>query len=318
MNISNRNGRALEIAYLLALMAAAKLYGVNIHVEKNSSFHTAKSAWESTPKEMQKVFLLSATAGVNAILEAEPMILEQGFGDLEVKIQPDSAGQTGDVRDVLIIKHGRDWEIGISVKNNHFAVKHSRLSSRLDFGDKWFGIPCSQKYWGDIEPVFAYLTTQKKNKLAWNELQSKDENVYIPLLTAFLDEIERSYITVGADLPRNMVEYLIGKHDFYKAIGINKRRLTQVQPYNIRGTLGKASNQKRSKYIIPISPLPSRILHAGFKPESTTTVEVRMDEGWQFGFRIHNASTLVEASLKFDIQIIGMPASIMCIESEWM
>lgn len=40
-----------------------------------------------------------------------------------------------------------------------------------------------------------------------------------------------------------------------------------------------------------------------------------LDNGWQFSFRIHNASTKVETSLKFDIQIIGMPASIITINS---
>ena len=50
-----------------------------------------------------------------------------------------------------------------------------------------------------------------------------------------------------------------------------------------------------------------------FKPESKNTIELYMNEGWQFSFRIHNASTIVEPSLKFDIQIEGMPTSIISI-----
>jgi hypothetical protein len=42
-----------------------------------------------------------------------------------------------------------------------------------------------------------------------------------------------------------------------------------------------------------------------------------MDGGWQFNFRIHNASTYVEPSLKFDIQIIGMPTTIISINCSW-
>ena len=42
-----------------------------------------------------------------------------------------------------------------------------------------------------------------------------------------------------------------------------------------------------------------------------------MDGGWQFNFRIHNASTKVETSLKFDIQIVGMPATIISINCSW-
>ena len=46
-------------------------------------------------------------------------------------------------------------------------------------------------------------------------------------------------------------------------------------------------------------------------------MELYLDEGWQFSFRIHNASTYVETSLKFDVQIIGMPTSIISIECKW-
>jgi hypothetical protein len=34
------------------------------------------------------------------------------------------------------------------------------------------------------------------------------------------------------------------------------------------------------------------------------------DKGWQISFRIHNASTMVEPSLKFDINIVGLPSNL--------
>jgi len=318
MSISNRNGRALEYAYLLTLTMFAKHnHKINIVAEKNSSFFAAQAAWEAISQNMQQDFLTSAKAGLNAIIEAEPNIFELGDGDLEVKIQPDDAGKEGDVRDILMIRRGTHWEIGISVKNNHFAVKHSRISSKLDFGDKWFGVKCSQQYWNDIKPIFAYLSECKKRGLDWYELPSKENDVYIPLLSAFLAEIKRNYATHGENLTKKMVEYLIGKYDFYKTIGINNKKLTRIQPYNLRGTLNRPSKTKKPKLVIPISALPTRIISADFKPNSNNTVEIFMDEGWQFGFRIHNASTKVEASLKFDIQIIGMPATIVCIDYKW-
>ncbi len=68
---------------------------------------------------------------------------------------------------------------------------------------------------------------------------------------------------------------------------------------------------------IPIASLPSRIVSLEFKPDSTNTIELYMDGGWQFSFRIHNASTKVEPSLKFDVQILGIPTAIMTIECKW-
>ena len=46
-------------------------------------------------------------------------------------------------------------------------------------------------------------------------------------------------------------------------------------------------------------------------------LDTYLNNGWELSFRIHNASTLVEPSLKFDIQFIGMPLSILNIECRW-
>lgn len=46
------------------------------------------------------------------------------------------------------------------------------------------------------------------------------------------------------------------------------------------------------------------------KPKSKTTVMVTFDEGWQLSFRIHSASTRLESSLKFDINMVSNPHSI--------
>ena len=68
---------------------------------------------------------------------------------------------------------------------------------------------------------------------------------------------------------------------------------------------------------MPIASLPTRIVSLEFKPWSKNTLELYLDQGWQFSFRIHNAATDVEPSLKFDIQIIGMPTTIISIDCKW-
>lgn len=208
------------------------------------------------------------------------------------------------------------WEIGLSIKHNHFAVKHSRLAKNLDFGYKWFGVPCSEMYWSSVQPIFDYLETQKINKKLWRELPAKDATVYAPLLKAFIAEINRSYVE-NSSIPRKMVEYLLGEFDFYKIISIDSKRLTQIQTYNLHGKLNQESKTEKPKIKVPKACLPTRIISLDFKPDSTNTVELYMDNGWQFSFRIHNASTMVETSLKFDIQIIGMPTTIISINCLW-
>lgn len=90
-----------------------------------------------------------------------------------------------------------------------------------------------------------------------------------------------------------------------------------MQSYNLYGTLNQEGVHKKRKIEIPIVLLPNRIVSLDFKPGSLNTLELYLNNGWQFTFRIHNASSKVETSLKFDIQIVGMPTSIISIDSKW-
>lgn len=315
-DLSNNQGRAYEYACLNALEREISKKRTAV-IEKNSSYHAAKRAWETIDGSLKATFETSALAGVLAIFELEPLILDDGKDQLDLKIQADAEGCVGDVRDILIIRRGIKWEIGLSIKHNHFAVKHSRLSKSLDFGEKWFGVNCSSQYWEDVAPIFGYLDDQTALGIEWSELPSKQQDVYIPLLTAFINELKRSYSEHGDLIPQKMVEYLLGRFDFYKVIGIDNQRITQIQSFNLRGSLGMPAKHSKPKYVIPVAGLPSRIVKVDFKPGSSTTVELYLDAGWQFSFRIHNASTKVEASLKFDIQIVGMPTTIISIDCKW-
>lgn len=314
-NKSNDQGRAYEFACLNALNDEIKKLRP-VKIETTDGYDAAKRAWNAIDNSLQVVMEESALAAVETLFELEPLIVEDGDDELVLKIQQDSRGEEGDVRDILIVRRNIEWEIGLSLKHNHFAVKHSRLSRSLDFGDKWFGVPCSKKYWEDIKPIFDYLVEEKFKGTNWSELPAKEVDVYIPLLTAFMNEVRRSNENDNS-IPRKMVEYLLGEFDFYKVVGIDNKRITQIQTFNLHGTLNQSSKKEMPKIKIPIASLPSRIVSLEFKPDSANTIELYMDGGWQFSFRIHNASTKVEPSLKFDVQILGIPTAIMTIECKW-
>ena len=85
------------------------------------------------------------------------------------------------------------------------ADKHSRLSKGLDFGEKWYGIKCSDKYWEDIKPIFDYIESEKAKDSKWRDLPSKEDDVYLLLINAFKDEIDRQNNDYGKDIPKLMV-----------------------------------------------------------------------------------------------------------------
>lgn len=314
-NKSNNQGRAYEYSYLVALFEEISKIR-KARIEKNSSYYSAERAWNTLNELEKMMYKNSALTGVYALFDFEPLILEYENDELELKIQADDNGEGGDVRDILIIRKNIKWEIGLSVKHNHFAVKHSRLSKNIDFGKKWYGVECTETYWSDVKPIFDYLEDEKNKGTQWKNLPDKENDIYIPLLNAFMNEINRQKSLYN--IPKLIVEYLLGKFDFYKVIGIDNKQITQIQVYNLRGTLNKQGKKHKRTIEIPVSLLPTRIIKLDYKPKSRNTLELYLDRGWQFSFRIHNASTRVEPSLKFDIQIVGMPTSIISIDFKWI
>ena len=311
--LSNNQGRAFEYVTLVTLFNKIRQIRSAV-IERNSSFDAAERAWNSISTNVKANLRQAANAVLDSIFDLEPRILEDGNDILTLFLQPDTQGEAGDVRDIIIVRRNIHWEIGLSLKHNHHAVKHSRLAKTLDFGKNWYGIPCSQTYWDRVRNIFEFLENRKGE--SWHIFPNKEEDIYIPLLEAFIAEI-RTAARQDTEVPRKMVEYLLGKYDFYKIISIDSKRVTQLQAFNLRGTLNQRSQNEKPVLIIPRSTLPSRIVCINLKPGSKTTVELYMDNGWQFSFRIHNASSRVEPSLKFDIQFTGMPATIVSINCVW-
>lgn len=311
---SNDRGRAYEYAWMNALCCALQSSGGKARILHNSSFEANERAWGQMNDEMRQLLQLSADSAVDTILESEPLMCDGS--ELLLSFQRDSAGTDGDVRDIVIKRDDISWEIGLSIKHNHEAVKHSRLSHRLDFGKEWFHVPCSRQYWDAVQPIFDRLKREKSNKAKWSAIADKEQSVYLPLLRAFMDEINRAY-AADTDMPKKMVEYLIGTNDYYKAVSHDSKRLTVIHTFNIHGTLNRPSKRRISAIFVPVVELPTELVALRLKPNSTNTVEMYLNNGWQLSFRIHNASTNVEPSLKFDVQFIGSPATILNIECRW-
>lgn len=312
---SNDQGRAYEYAWIKTLYRA--LCGLRkTRIVKNSSLEANERAWNIVDEEMRDTLSVSAEAAIDVLLELEPRLTENDGEELTLEFQKDGTGVKGDVRDIVIKRNNIEWEIGLSIKHNHDAIKHSRLSHSLDFGEEWFGMPCSNHYWNAIRPVFDMLKEEKIKGTRWSEINSKNEEVYIPLLQAFIDEIKRAY-DEDKTMPRKMIEYLIGIEDYYKIVSKDDKRVTFIRTFNIYGTLNQPSENKVSAITVPVVDLPGRLVAIEMRPDSDNTVEMYLDNGWQLGFRIHNASSKVEPSLKFDIKFIGMPTSILNIECKW-
>ena len=306
------NGKAFEYALLNQFLERLSTV-TKVLVVESDPYKTALKCFESFNEKDQSHFKLVASFAVNFLLDIEPR-LSNGISDkdiLQLEIVSDKEGQTGDVRDVLAIRSSQKWEIGISAKNNHRAVKHSRLSNDINFGQKWLGFPCSVEYFKEVKPIFdnlAKLRTASKATQKWDTLGDYHTSVYVPILDAFKKELIRLDSENQGIVAQRLIEYLIGNQDFYKVIKGNTK--VEIQAYNLHGTLNLPFESVKPKAKVPKLKLPNRLIEVVYQENSKTTLLVTLNEGWQISFRIHNASSRIEPSLKFDINLVSAPHSL--------
>lgn len=303
------SGKSFE--YALLVQFKEKLSDrTNLEVIKNSALKVAKSCFENSSTTEKSEYLLSASFAVNFLMDIEPR-LSNGISEndiLQLEILTDHQGKSGDVRDVLAIRSLQKWEIGVSAKNNHHAVKHSRLSADIDFGDKWLGRKVSKKYFDIVTPIFNKLKKIQKEsekKKKWSELGDYHSTVYMPILRAFIKELKNIYKEDPIKVASNLVAYLVGNKDFYKVIKL--KNSVEIHAYNIKGTLNLPFKGIHPKFTTPKVPLPTKIVNFSLKTASDTTAIIKMNNDWILSFRIHNASSRVEPSLKFDINLLKSP-----------
>lgn len=318
-------GKAFEYACVRAFYDKYKGTQAVI-VSDTPQMRTAKHCFEIA-SEKQNDFMDAANAAVKVIARLEPRLeYSESDAPLVLSVQADAAGIAGDVRDVLCIRREHHWEIGLSCKHNHHAVKHSRLSDTIDFGDEWFGHPCSQTYFSEVVPKFTKLRQLRDDSVRrgapalWADLPDKAGDYYRPILQSFMDELRRLNEAYD-DVPERLIRYLIGRYDFYKVITDDIHRTTRVEAVNVAGTLNDVSGSHKPITTVPILKAPTRFYHIGFKETdgvmSQNTIHIVCDNGWEISMRLHNASSRVEPSLKFDVQLISFPSTLFVQVEPW-
>ena len=318
MITQTQSGKSFE--YALAISLYDKINnGQKVSILKDNSYNNTRNSFGLYSKDEQEKYIKASKAAVEHIVTLEPR-LENPISDddeIVISIQSDQTGMTGDIRDLLIVRSDK-WEIGFSAKNENNAVKHSRLSDRIDFGYKWMNVNCSKEYMDTSKEIFGKVrklvieSKAKNHNLLWSEIPTKIDEFYIPLLTAFEKEL-CSLIQNNSNTPSALLEYLLGTNDFYKIMKYSE--IVTIQGYNLHGTLNMPSGAKRSLIKISKLQFPTKIISVSRDGNNKTVIV--FDKGWQISFRIHNATSKAEPSLKFDIRLEGMPPSLYSHNESW-
>ena len=281
------SGKAFEYALASAISKAS-----GAQLIQNPACIDAKLYFQASDPAEQKNMEKAATKASSFLCSND-----QNFGLAQSAIfQKDFAGQRGDVRDIIVTL-SNNQQIGLSAKNNHEALKHSRLSNNIDFGKKWGNFSVSKNYWNMVAPTFQEMQNLGNSGTLFKNIKDKENRFYLPILIAFEDEFRSLCETHGSKFISSVFHYLIGNFDFYKVMYLRRQNAVQVQPFNLNGTLGWGQKWK----------LPSKIDSIRRGNRSRSTIIIAFEGGWQISFRLHNATSKVEPSLKFDINFVSMP-----------
>lgn len=314
-----RNGKSFE--YALSNTTSQAVINKNqdrkIDIIKDKPYDTAyKHFCDIDPFEAEK-YNSAARVAIESIINLEPRLTYPTIKDdtLIIKFQKDNKGEEGDSRDIVFVSSMQNWEIGISAKTNHAALKHSRLSNTINFGKEWLDIPCSNIYFDSISPIFDKLHALKREGVFWGDLEEKKERFYVPTLLAFKEEVERLCVNNQEKVASEMFKYLIGRQDYYKII--RKEGVIEIQIFNIYDTLNKSSNDVEPYIKVPKLRIPHIITDISLKKNSKTTLIVTFYPEWKISLRIHSAKKEVEPSLKFDASLTSIPESLHTIVYEY-
>ena len=319
------NGKAFEYACLMAIFNKLQEMGKDVKISETAAFNTAKNCFEIITKSRCD-FMTAAATAVKVISGLEPHLLN-GDGFLLLEISPDSVaiGSDGDVRDVICIRESSKkggWQIGLSCKLNHRALRHPRVTESKDFGVEWMDIPCSQTFIQEITPVIDSLVELKNKKTLWRNVNKKFDAYYVPILQAYVSEIKR-LCDENPDVPSKLLSYFFGSNDFYKVIMNEKKNTTTVQAFNMNGTLSKRCGSIRPTSTLPKTDLPQRLIDVSVKVSkkgvaSKTTIILAFDRGWTISMRLHNKDKFAKpTSLAWDVNLVGLPEGAFSNTRSW-
>lgn len=260
---------------------------------------TGEAKYNALTTDEQLAMQRASLRIINFLTEYEPWLLQ---GNIVVDHVKATGGAT-DVSDVRYTSLHRS--VGLSLKSNHDAVRHPRVSPTIDIARQWLGVGTDEQYMNEISGIFGnFNEICEINQITrFNQLSNdgKRDYLYRPITESFTALLNRVFSGHNGNVAvEHFLRYLIGDRDFYKAKADFNRNEILIEAYDFSGTLGPRQRLR----------MPTRCLEVAVEPGRTgmyNYVNITFDRGWEVKMRLHTARTEVENSLKWDVQFVGTP-----------
>ncbi|MBR5968643.1 MAG: HaeIII family restriction endonuclease [Lachnospiraceae bacterium] len=256
--------------------------------------------WEKTDEDKELAYRQAAPA-IERIASFEPFIFKKDgeplcirLNYLDRKLERDSFGE------IMLERPDLDWRFSISVKSDARILSALPVADREldmdkdvirnsfnaidDFGDRIFGIPCSNEYFDDMNEILLNIAPRDNDN--WSELVKDKRFVYGSLITPMLRAIGREFPRIckaHPEAPKKLFDYFYGKIDYYFINPIDELKVTRIGCVNARGGLGRIPDNPN--LMIPKTGFPTELLEVRFATGkygevSKDTLQLSFDGGW--------------------------------------
>lgn len=290
-NVSDQHGRAFEYAITCQL---SQIHGAVLTIRAMEDQERDAARFGQLPQELAEHF----TAGAQCIANHIHCLLPPGTDIENVQIDrlPDTAGTAAE-SNVTDIQLGfrNHIHLNLSIKNNHFALKHQRppsLMQQLGFAKNSLE---DIEYRTGLNQVYA-IFYQRARALSPDAVNFRDltaiqpdfidTNLYAPVCDYVIRQLTERLVT--PETCRHFFSFLVGETDFTKIILL--RSHIEVMRFNA----------------IPM-PTECTVQHLA---NTNNYILLFFDNGWQMSLRLHTASSVMgdsTPSLKFDTQGRDLP-----------
>ena len=277
MSGQTKSGAAWEYAL------AGALAGVT-ESKLTSEWDAASAAFEALPRKDRYCHDAAALPAAKRLRR-----LDTRLRNVHAVGRPASTkGRGGDPTDIRIVTTTGD--VNVSAKKGNADIKHPRLSGSNDWGALWGGgCACTDRYWKDVRAAFEHLDDHAGQK--WSDLGNLKTCVYLGVICAFEDEFRRLAEEHGARFVRAFWSFLVGVEDYWRVSWYGDK--VEILATNPGGGL-------------PGQPWDRPAALDSIVRTGANTLRIQLGL-WAFKLRLHSASTKVETSLKFAVQIAGLP-----------
>lgn len=126
-----------------------------------------------------------------------------------------------------------------------------------------------------------------------------------------LKEEIRTILNKDQQNPSKLIEYIIDKSKppYIHTINVDYKELASFQ--NINNAHVSHTNANEDSFNIPQANLPTRCVYIDFMSGNNTSLELYLDRGWELTFKVDKETIATGQNFKIDIEIIGIPVSIM-------